>query len=66
MSADPLKASIHVKEVKFTGDLDWTDNGTLVLTGDGGSTRYVGPPSPEIDAAWAQLLLGKYSEFCCI
>jgi hypothetical protein len=45
--------------VKFTGGLELNETGKLHRIIDPGQPQYVGPPTPEIDAAWDELMLGK-------
>lgn len=53
---------LEVKKVKFTGNLVYDENETLVRTGARlGTPGYTGPPSPEVDSAWEDLLEGERS-----
>ncbi|KAJ2985145.1 hypothetical protein NUW58_g5692 [Xylaria curta] len=56
---EPLKSQIETLRYKFVGDLDWDENGTLYRPPTPGHVKYVGQPSPEIDAAWAHLIPGE-------
>lgn len=44
----------------FYGGPRWYDNGTGYRINNPNEPIYVGPPSPEIDKAWDQLLKGRY------
>ncbi|KAJ8132760.1 hypothetical protein O1611_g860 [Lasiodiplodia mahajangana] len=55
---EPLKSQIEMQVIRFTGDLDWDENGTLIRTHPG-PIEYVGDPTPEIDAAWEHLIFGE-------
>ncbi|TGO16132.1 hypothetical protein BPAE_0517g00030 [Botrytis paeoniae] len=57
---DPIKSVISEQTVRFTGGLHYHKNGTLYRETIEGEPQYVGNPSPEIDAAWNQLLKGQY------
>ncbi|THV45576.1 hypothetical protein BGAL_0473g00050 [Botrytis galanthina] len=57
---DPIKSVISEQTVRFTGGLHYHKNGTLYREAIEGEPQYVGSPSPEIDAAWNQLLKGQY------
>lgn len=46
---------------RFTGALRAHENGTLYPVHYSDDPVYVGPPSPEIDAAWEELLQGRYA-----
>ncbi|KAI0202339.1 hypothetical protein F4808DRAFT_458938 [Astrocystis sublimbata] len=55
---EPLKSQIEIQRRTFTGDLDWDENGTLVRVSKPGALKYVGEPTPEIDANWDRLIFG--------
>ncbi|KAJ5890475.1 uncharacterized protein N7473_006703 [Penicillium subrubescens] len=54
---DALKSQIQLHQVKFTGGLELNETGKLHRIIDPGQPQYVGPPTPEIDAAWDELML---------
>ncbi|KAI0392419.1 hypothetical protein F5Y17DRAFT_459925 [Xylariaceae sp. FL0594] len=56
---EPLKSQIEITRYKYLGDLDWDENGTLYRPETPGAIQYVGPPSPEIDAAWEHIIPGE-------
>ncbi|KAK0378842.1 hypothetical protein CLIM01_03813 [Colletotrichum limetticola] len=57
----PTELGVLASEtVRFTGGLHFYKNGTLYREVIEGQPQYVGPPSPEIDAAWKSLLKGQY------
>jgi hypothetical protein len=58
-NVEPVKSELEILRYKFGGDLDWDENGTLYRPDTPGAIRYVGKPSPEIDAAWKHLIPGK-------
>jgi len=60
MNTEPLKSQIEITRYKYLGDLDWDENGTLYRPDTPGATQYVGPPSPEIDAAWEHIIPGTF------
>ena len=43
----------------FSSDLDWDKNGKLQRVSKPGSKKFVGEPSPEIDANWEHITNGK-------
>lgn len=55
---EPLRSALEVKQVKFTGSLDYDENGTLHRTFQPGEIQYIGEPNAEIDAAWEALVKG--------
>ncbi|TDZ21238.1 hypothetical protein Cob_v005775 [Colletotrichum orbiculare MAFF 240422] len=57
---DPIKGVLASETVRFTGGLHFYKNGSLYREVIEGQPQYVGPPSPEIDAAWKSLLKGQY------
>ncbi|KIX93903.1 uncharacterized protein Z520_10240 [Fonsecaea multimorphosa CBS 102226] len=63
---DSAFGSIELKQVRFTGGLLVTENGTLYRPVDPNEPQYVGEPSPDIDRNWADLLyapeVGLYGE----
>jgi hypothetical protein len=58
-TSDALKSQIQLHQVRFTGGLELNETGKLHRIIDPGQPQYVGPPAPEIDAAWDELMLGK-------
>ncbi|OJJ42268.1 hypothetical protein ASPZODRAFT_137405 [Penicilliopsis zonata CBS 506.65] len=52
-----IRSSIELQEVQFTGGLELDENGRLISVTDPGAPKYAGPPSPEIDDAWNELML---------
>lgn len=54
-----LKGELEMEMKRFTADLDWDENGNLYNIEIPGEKKYVGKPSPEIDANWAALIPGK-------
>ncbi|KAI3337574.1 hypothetical protein HD806DRAFT_477025 [Xylariaceae sp. AK1471] len=56
---EPVKSELEILRYKFVGDLDWDENGTLYRPDTPGTIKYVGKPSPEIDAAWKHLIPGE-------
>jgi hypothetical protein len=53
---EPAKPAIEAKRVQFTGELKFHENGTMYRDWADGEPRYFGPPTPEIDKAWDDLL----------
>jgi hypothetical protein len=45
--------------------LELNETGKLHRIIDQGQPQYVGPPTPEIDAAWDKLMLGKKTLLGC-
>jgi hypothetical protein len=61
-----LKPALQLKEVRFQGAIRSTENGTMHVPSpsvDSKGRRFVGPPSDEIDAAWSDLIYGRYVSF---
>jgi hypothetical protein len=58
-SKEPLRSVLKLQKVKFTGSLNFDENGTLFRTIEPGVPQYVGEPNAEIDAAWDNLLEGR-------
>ncbi|KAJ5389258.1 uncharacterized protein N7496_000326 [Penicillium cataractarum] len=54
---DALKSQIQLHQVQFTGGLELNETGKLHRIIATGQPQYVGPPTPEIDAAWDELML---------
>ncbi|CEJ55178.1 hypothetical protein PMG11_01449 [Penicillium brasilianum] len=54
---DALKSQIQLHQVRFTGGLELNETGKLHRIIDPRQPQYVGPPAPEIDAAWDELML---------
>ncbi|PMD46157.1 hypothetical protein L207DRAFT_377570, partial [Hyaloscypha variabilis F] len=54
--------ALGMKKVKFISDIHIDPNGTVYLSQDPDGPHYVGPPSPDIDQAWDDMLLngGEY------
>ncbi|KUI69556.1 hypothetical protein VM1G_04721 [Cytospora mali] len=52
----PAREIVQVKETVFMGGLVYDDNDNLHRETLPGQPQYVGTPSPEVDAAWNQLL----------
>ena len=48
--------AIEAQKVRFTGEMKFHENGTIYRDYPPGAPIYAGPPSPEIDAAWDDLL----------
>lgn len=51
---------IQVEQRKFTGGVEFTENGELFLIDAPGERVYVGQPNGDIDEAWHNLLDGRY------
>jgi len=49
--------TMGLKRVRFTSDIQVDPNGTLYLSQNPNGPQYVGPPTPEIDQAWEDLLM---------
>lgn len=56
----PAKPYIHEKQSMFWGGPRWYDNGTGYHVNNPAEPTYAGPPNEEIDAAWEDLLRGRY------
>ncbi|KIW63986.1 hypothetical protein PV04_08946 [Phialophora macrospora] len=56
------RSAIKVSQVKFTGGIKFYDNGTMYRD-NGPGPAYVGPPTPEMDDAWEQLIGTRYLAF---
>lgn len=57
---DPSKAYIRQESKMFYGGPRWYDNGTGYIVHNPSEPRYVGPPTDEVDAAWKELVKGRY------
>ncbi|KAJ4147635.1 hypothetical protein LMH87_002147 [Akanthomyces muscarius] len=53
---EPIWGVISLEKIRFTGDLKVDPNGTVYREVVG--RQYVGPPSPEIDDAWVDIIRG--------
>ncbi|KZF23303.1 hypothetical protein L228DRAFT_267312 [Xylona heveae TC161] len=52
----PVQSAIEVQKVRFLGNLEFDENGTLIETlWDSNAPRYTGEPSDELDARWKSL-----------
>ncbi|EED18587.1 conserved hypothetical protein [Talaromyces stipitatus ATCC 10500] len=60
---EEMKPSIKLHQKRYTGAIRDLPNGTLYMAFNSSEPRYVGPPSPEIDDAWQNLLKGRYIHF---
>lgn len=49
------KSVIEVERSRFTGSLEWNENGTANMR-QSGPVKYVGEPITEINEAWEELL----------
>jgi hypothetical protein len=47
------------KQVRFNAGLRYNERHELVRTGNSGQPEYVGDPTPELDAAWDELMGGS-------
>ncbi|KAI3342238.1 hypothetical protein F4824DRAFT_195251 [Ustulina deusta] len=56
---EPLRSSIYLKKVKFTGGLKFHENGTTYRAIQPGVPQYVGEPSDEMDRRWRSLIRGQ-------
>lgn len=55
----PAKSSIELSRVKFKGAFRYNESSnTYYRVHDPAEPQYIGPPSPEIDKAWEDLLDG--------
>lgn len=54
-----LKPELEIEMKRFTADLDWDKDGNLHAVEIPGAKKYVGEPSPEIDANWEALIPGE-------
>ncbi|KAJ5360007.1 hypothetical protein N7517_009198 [Penicillium concentricum] len=52
------KSQIELEKVMFTGGIHFNPDGSVYIK-DIPGPKYVGPPSPEIDKAWDELLYGQ-------
>ncbi|KAK5994229.1 hypothetical protein PT974_07672 [Cladobotryum mycophilum] len=57
---EPLRELVEWKEVTFGGTLRYTELGHLYMDNGPDGIEYFGPPSPEIDRAWKDLIGGEY------
>ena len=48
------------KSVRFTAGLRYNEDHALIRTEHPGKPEYVGPPTPELDAAWHDLMGGVF------
>ncbi|RAO68350.1 uncharacterized protein BHQ10_004362 [Talaromyces amestolkiae] len=60
---EEMKPSIKLHQKRYTSAIRDLPNGTLYMAFNTSEPQYVGPPSPEIDAAWNSLLQGRYIHF---
>jgi hypothetical protein len=56
LGKEPAWNSIDLQQVRFTGGVSVTENGTLYRLIDPRLSQYVGEPSSEIDEAWDDLV----------
>jgi hypothetical protein len=47
-------------QVRFNGDLRYTEAGEIYVDYGDTDVRYFGKPSPAIDQAWLELIGGKF------
>jgi hypothetical protein len=57
--AESARELIEYVQLEFTGGIEEDENGHLYRAKPPGQPQFVGPPSPEIDAAWLDLMKGK-------
>ncbi|CAI7582533.1 unnamed protein product [Penicillium palitans] len=55
--------AIQVSQIKFTGGIKFDDNGSMYRDATAPGPSYVGPPSPQLDAAWDQMIGTRYLAF---
>ena len=59
LSSEPAKSSIELSKVKFRGAFRYNATSKVYYREhDPAEPQYIGPPSPEIDQAWEELLGG--------
>lgn len=58
-TTEPIWGVISLEKIRFTGDLKVDPNGTVYREVVG--RQYVGPPSPEIDDAWVDIIRGTFA-----
>lgn len=51
---------ISIEQKRFTGGVEFTENGELFLIDVPGEPAYVGEPNGDIDEAWHHILDGRY------
>jgi len=57
---EPAALAIQLERVRFSGTPLFRENGTAYRKVNANEPQYVGPPSDEIDSAWAGLIHGRY------
>ncbi|RDW64608.1 hypothetical protein BP6252_10259 [Coleophoma cylindrospora] len=57
---DLFKPYVRQEPKMFFGGPRWYDNGTSYSIHNPSEPRYAGPPTVELDAAWEELLKGRY------
>lgn len=57
---DIFKPYVRQELKMFYGGPRWYDNGTGYIVRNPSEPRYVGPPTDELDAAWEELVKGRY------
>ncbi|KAJ5509057.1 hypothetical protein N7527_011200 [Penicillium freii] len=55
--------AIQVSQIKFTGGIKFHDDGSMYRDATAPGPSYVGPPSPQLDAAWDQMIGTRYLAF---
>lgn len=59
--SEPLRSALEIQKIKFKGNLDFDENGTLIATNS--DHLYVGAPSRKLDEAWSALTEGQAASF---
>lgn len=59
---EPARSSIELSKIKFKGGFRYNETSqTYYREHDPAEPQYIGPPSPEIDQAWEELLGGMWN-----
>jgi hypothetical protein len=61
VSVEAARGTIEYQDIVFTSGIEEDENGKMFLNLPADQPHYVGAPSPEIDAAWADLTKGTFS-----
>lgn len=56
---EPAVQSLLEHEIRFTGALAYNETGNLVIQSTPGEKKWVGDPTPEMDALWDRVESGK-------
>ena len=65
-AAGPSRPEIELTELRYNGTLAYDRNGSLVIKYPPGVPRWVGSPTPELDALWDRFDSGTHRQYITV